>query len=121
MTTRTALLMAGSMGLLAWAGLVIFTRDVAPQNIMAFVAFFLLLIVAITCTLTPLAYGMAARVLARYQYRASVRQALRQSILLSLAVTLNLLLRALHSWNLFMGITIFGAAVVVEILSLAKK
>ncbi len=121
MTVRTSLLFSSGIALLAWAGLALFTHNVAPQNIAAFVVFFLLLIVAITFTMTPLAYGVAARVLTRYQYRASVRQALRQSILFSLAVALNLLLRALHSWNIFMGITIFGAVVVIEILSLAKK
>ena len=41
--------------------------------------------------------------------------------LLSLCIVCNLILRAFHSWNVFMAIVIFGAAVVIEVLSLARK
>jgi hypothetical protein len=45
----------------------------------------------------------------------------RQGILLSLCIVLNLILRALHSWNIITAIIIFVAAIVVEIVSLARK
>lgn len=106
---------------IAWGGLLLFTHFVPPQTTMAFVVFFLLLSVAQTCTLTPIAYVIGTRLLASRRYHTTVRHALRQSALLSLVIVLNLILRALHSWNIFMAIVIFVAAVVVEVLSLARK
>jgi len=81
----------------------------------------LLLGLALTSTLTPIAYGIGLRFITSHLYRATVRHALRQSILLSLAIILNLILRALHSWNIFMGLIIFVAVIIVEVLFLARK
>ncbi len=105
----------------AWAGLLLFTRFIPPHSFSAFVLFFSILSVALICTLTPVAYAINERLLATRLYHATMRHALRQAILLSLAIVLNLILRALHSWNIFMAIVILGAAVIIEILSLARK
>jgi len=88
---------------------------------LAFVALFVLLGVALTSTFSPLAYFVTLRFLSSRLYRATVQHALRQGALLSLCIVLNLVLRALHSWNIFTAVVIFVAAVVVEVLSLARK
>lgn len=121
MTNRTALYLLLLLALLAWGGLLLFTRFVPPDSTLAFVIFFLILGIALTCTIAPLAYAFSARFLTVRQYRPNVRHALRQGALLALCVVLNLLLRALHSWNIFAAIVILVAAVVIEVLSLARK
>lgn len=109
------------LALLAWGGLLLFTRFIAPDSPLAFVSFFLILGIALTCTIAPLAYTFSKRFLSVRQYRPNVRHALRQGALLALYVVLNLLLLALHSWNVFAAIVIFVALVVVEVISLARK
>ncbi|SRR5579885_1369596 len=106
---------------LAWGGLLLFTRFVSPSTPVAFIAFFIILSVALTSTLALLIYGISSLLLASRRYYPTVRQAIRQGALLSLVIVLNLIIRALHSWSLFMALTILGAAVIVEVLSLAKK
>lgn len=121
MTNRASLYTLLVVALLAWGGILLFTRYVPPSTIAAFLTFFLILLVALTSTLTPLVFMIDRRLLARQHYRVTVRQAIRESALLSLVVILNLILRALHSWNLATAIVILGAAVVVEVLALARK
>lgn len=121
MTNRTALYFLLLLALLAWCGLLLFTRFIPPDSTLAFITFFLILAIAITCTLSPLAYAFSVRFLSVRQYRPNVRHALRQSALLALCVVLNLLLRALHSWNIFAAIVILVVAIVIEVLSLARK
>ena len=106
---------------LAWGGLLLFTRFVPPQTIQAFVVFFALLGVALTCTLSPLIYFISLRFLSSRLYRTTVRHALRQGMLLSLWVVFNLLLRALHSWSIFTAIVSLAIIVVIEVLSLGRK
>jgi hypothetical protein len=50
-----------------------------------------------------------------------VRQAIRESALLALVIILNLMLRALHSWNLAVAVVLLVAAIVVEVLALVRK
>ena len=50
-----------------------------------------------------------------------MRHALRQGALLSLWIVLNLLLRALHSWSIFVAVVSFGIILVIEVLSLGRK
>ena len=119
--TSVSLYTTRIIALFAWAGLLLFTRFVPPDSFSAYVLFFGILSVALICTLTPVAYAINGRLLATRLYHATMRHALRQAILLSLAIVLNLILRALHSWNIFMAIVILGAAVIIEILSLARK
>ena len=104
-----------------WGGLLLFTRYVPPQTVVAFIAFFVLLSVAITSTFAPIAYFISLRFLSSRLYRTTVRHALRQGALLSLCIVLNLILLSLHSWNIFAAIIIFAAAIVIEIISLGRK
>src|SRR5579872_6002788 len=98
---RTALYTMMVIAPLAWIGLLLFTRFVPPQTTLAFVTVFVLLYVALTSTLAPLAYVISLRFLSSRLYRATVRHSLRQGALLSLWIVFNLLLRALQSWSLF--------------------
>ena len=107
---------------LAWGGLLLFTRSVPPQTMLAFAGFFFVLTVALICTFAPLAYALGQRIFAsRRRYRMTWYHALREGTLVSFAVVLNLILRALHSWNIIMALVIVVAAVIVEVLFLARK
>lgn len=121
LTNRVTLCILFVLALFTWAGLVVFTRYVPPQGIMAFVAFFLLLEVALASTFAPVAYVIGLRFISSRLYRATMRHALRQGILLSLCIVLNLILLALRSWNVVTAIIIFVVAIIVEIISLARK
>ncbi|GAC1433694.1 MAG: hypothetical protein PVS3B3_34950 [Ktedonobacteraceae bacterium] len=121
MTGRVVLYSSVAVALLAWVAVALFTRFVSPTGIMAFTLLFVLLGVALTCTLTPIAYGIGRRLITSHLYRATVGHAVRQAILLSLAVLLNLILLSLHSWNIFTGLIILAAAIIVEVLFLARK
>ncbi|MBE3557645.1 MAG: hypothetical protein IMW89_00255 [Ktedonobacteraceae bacterium] len=122
MTDRLSLVIILVIALLAWSGLLLFTYFVPPEaNLATFAAFFLILGVALTGTLAPIAYMVGSRVLTRGRYRVTTRQSIRQAALLALAVMLNLALLALHSWNIAMALVTLGAAIVVEVLFLARK
>jgi len=121
MNNRASLYRLLPIALLAWGGLLAFTRFVPPSTPVAFIAFFVILSVALTSTCALLIYLISSRLFASQRYYPTIHQAMRQGALLSLVIVLNLIMRALHSWSLFMALTILGAAVVVEILSLAKK
>jgi len=121
MSNRNALYILMILAVIGWGGLVLFTRFVPPHMLLAFVAFFVLLGVAITSTFSPVLYFLSLRFLTSRGYRASVRHALRQGSLIALCVIFNLILLALHSWNVFTAILILGIAIVVEVLSLGRK
>src|SRR5216683_3633061 len=122
MTNRTALYVLTLLALLAWGGLLLFTRFVSPQAVLAYVTFFVLLSVALTCTFSLLAYFIGLRFIsARLLYRATMRHALRQGALLALWIVFNLLLRVLHSWSIFTAIVSLGIVLVIEVLSLGRK
>ena len=121
MTRRASLSVLAVIALLAWGGLLYYTHTVAPGSLTTLVVFFAILIVALTCTLTPVAYVIGTRLITAQHYRTTVKYAFRQALLLSLAIELNLVLRALHSWNIVVGIVLIVAAIVVEILLLARK
>jgi hypothetical protein len=106
---------------ISWAALLLFVNVVPPRGIIVFVVFFILLDVALTSTLAPIAYAISLRFLASRLYRATVRHAIRQGALLALCIVLNLLLRALHSWNILTAVLIFAAAIMIEVVSLARK
>ena len=121
LTNRHALYLLIALAPLLWGALLLYTRYIPPQTVLSFIAFFLLLSVAITSTFAPVAYFISLRFLSSRLYRTTVRHALRQGALLSLCIVLNLILLSLHSWNIFAAIIIFAAAIVVEVVSLAKK
>jgi hypothetical protein len=116
-TLYTLLLLAPFL----WGGLLLYTRFIPPHTLLAFIAFFILIGIAITSTFSPIAYFIGLRFLSSRLYRTTVRHALRQGILLSLCIVLNLILLSLHSWNIFAAIIIFAAAIIIEIISLARK
>ncbi|QBD80985.1 hypothetical protein EPA93_35460 [Ktedonosporobacter rubrisoli] len=120
-TNRSSPYMLLLIAPVAWAALLLFTRFIAPEGILAFALFFLILSVALTSTLAPVAYFTGSRIFSSQRYRATARHALRQGGLLTLIVVLNLILLALHSWSIFTAIVIVVAALVLEILSLARK
>lgn len=121
MNGRTALTTLAILAPLAWVALLVYTRFVPPRDALAFVAFFVLLFVALTSTFAPLAYVIGLRFLSSRLYRATVRHSLRQGALLSAWIVFNLVLRALNSWSIFTAIVSLGILIVVEVLSLAQK
>lgn len=121
MTNRIALYILMLLAPLAWGALLVYTHFVPPQTVLSFLVFFLLLSVALTSTLSPLAYFIGLRFISSRLYRATVRHSLRQGALLSFCIVFNLLLRALHSWNFFTAIVSVGIMIVVEVLSLGRK
>ena len=95
------------IAVLIWIGLLLFTRFVPPQTLLAFATFFLVLTLGLICTFAPLAYAFGQRIFAsRRHHRITWYYALRQGTLLSFAIVLNLILRALHSWNIITAIII---------------
>ena len=65
--------------------------------------------------------GIGLRFIPSRLYRATVRHALLQGALLALWIVFNLLLRALHSWNIFTAVVSLGIVLVIEVLSLGRK
>lgn len=120
-TGRVALVLLTALAPLAWAGLLLFTYFIPPRSILAFTIFFILLYLALTCALVPLAYLIGSYLLRSRLYRTTMRHALRQGALLSLLIVFNLLLRALNSWSLFTAIVSLAIVVVIEVLALARK
>ncbi len=121
LTNRSALHFLIVLAPLAWAGLAIYVYFVPPRGLLSFMAFFLLLDVALTSTFSPIAYAISLRFISSRLYRATVRHAIRQGALLALVIVLNLVLRALHSWSIITAIIILAAAIVIEVVSLARK
>lgn len=121
LTNRSALHFLIVLAPLAWAGLAIYAYFVPPRGLLSFVAFFLLLDVALTSAFAPIAYAINLRFISSRLYRATVRHAIRQGALLALVIVLNLILRALHSWSIITAIIILAAAIVIEVVSLARK
>jgi len=118
---RSSLVWPGIIAVLAWAGLVVFTGLVPPHTLLAFVAFFLILGVALIGTFMPITYGLGRLFLIRRRYLVTPRYAFRQATLLVFVVLLNLILRALHSWNIFTGLVILAVAIIIELLTMARK
>lgn len=120
-SNRSTLLILSVIALLAWGGLRLFTYLVPPHTYLAFIILYLILIPAVTCTFAIVAYVIGARLFSLPLYKLTLRHAIRQGGLLSLVLVFNLILLALHSWYIFTAIVVLAAAVVVEVLSLARK
>jgi hypothetical protein len=118
MSNRSSFSTLTLIALLSWGGLLWFTYAVPPGPFLAFVVFFLILAVALTSTGAPIAY-MLDRHFSSTQ--PTVQSAVRRGALFALIVVLNLMLRALSSWNVFTAILIVVAVVVVEVVALARK
>jgi hypothetical protein len=118
---RVILIAVLFFALLAWVALLCFTYYVYPATTNDFFVFFLLLLVALTCTLSPAIYLIGTRLFFSRTHRMTILQAICQGGIIALAVVLNLILRSLHSWNLIMAVVIVVAATVVEIIFMARK
>lgn len=121
LTNRHALYLLIVLAPILWGALLLYTRFIPPHTLLAYSTLFILLSFAITSTFAPIAYFIGLRFLSSRLARTTVRHALRQGALLSLCIILNLILLSLHSWNIFTAITSLVAAIVIEIVSLAKK
>lgn len=121
MTERSSLLLSLVITLITWGSLLLFTYFIPPISLLAFVAFFALLAIGLSTTLTPITYMLGRRLFKSRLYRRTRRHGIRQGILLTLVILLNLILRALHSWNVFTCIVTLVIAVVVEVVALARK
>src|SRR5437868_9147283 len=104
MTSRISLYTLLGTALLAWAGLLLFTHFVPPLTIPAFLAFFVILLVALTSTFTPVAFLIGRWILAGRHYRVTVRQSIRGGALLALVIILYLILCSVHSGYLAFGV-----------------
>ena len=118
MSNRSSLSTLTLIALFSWGGLLLFTFLVPPYTSLAFIAFFLIVAVALTSTIAPIAYTIG-RLFSPTQ--PTVRSAIRRGALVALMVVLNLMLRAWSSWNVFTAILIVLAVIVVEIMALARK
>jgi hypothetical protein len=118
MSNRSSLSTLLLIALVSWGGLLVFTRVVSPSTFPALIAFFLILTVALTSTVAPIAY-MISQLFSSTQ--ATVRSAIRRGGLFALIVVLNLMLRALSSWNVSTAILIVLAVIVIEVIALAHK
>lgn len=119
-STRTLLIVMVLVALLAWGGLLVFTRFIAPGSVPSFLAFFSLLGAGLFCAFTPLIYLVARPILAARNSRPTLGQAARQAGLISAWLIFNLLLRLLHSWSIFTAIISFGIILVIELLALGR-
>lgn len=121
MSYRSSFSLAGIIAFLAWIALLLFTHFVPPSTLLSFVTFFVLLCVALIGTFTPISYVFGQLFFRRKHYTVTLRYALRQGTLLTLVIIVNLILRALHSWNILMALVIVVIVAVVELLALARK
>jgi hypothetical protein len=121
MSNRSLLSLMLLVAPFAWGGLLLFTYFVPAGSFLASIAVLLMLTVALVSTLSPLAYLIGSRALSLRVYHATMRHAIRQGVLLSLVIVLNAILHALQSWSALTAVLILGAAVILEVLSLARK
>ena len=120
LSARALLITMSIVMLLAWGGLLLFTRYVPPQSVPAIAAVFLLLSVALFCTFVPLTYLITRAIFAARSRRPRLSQAMREGGLIAAWLIFNLLLRILQSWSIFTALVSFGIIVVVEILVLGR-
>jgi hypothetical protein len=110
------------VALVAWLGLGLFGKLVPPTGAVARLLFLLLLLIALTATFTPIAQLAGKRLVrSKWYQQHSLRHALRQGALLALAIVANLALRALDAWFWADVVLIMMAAVLVELIALARK
>lgn len=120
-SSRALLISIGILALLAWGGLLLFTRFIAPQSVPSFLGFFALFGAALLCTLILLISLITRALLFGSATRLRLSQATRQAALISAWIIFNLLLRLLHSWSIFTAVVSFGIIVVIEFLTLGRK
>lgn len=106
----------------AWVTLGLFGKFISPNSPLARVAFLLLLFLALTTTLAPIARLVAFWLVgSKWYHLHGVRHAVRQSALIALAIVANLALVALEAWSWIDIILLVIAIALIEIIALARK
>ena len=122
MAIRHPVLVLLTVATLAWASLGIFGKLVQPQGVLAPTIFLLILFLALSASLTPLAQVIGARLVRSKAYQQqSLRHALRQGTLLAAAIIVNLLLLLLHAWFWADVVLLLLAIILIELIALARK
>ena len=122
MAARHPIVTMTVVALIAWIGLVLFGKLVAPEGALARILFLFLLLVALTATFTPIAQLVGSQVVrSKWYAQHAWRHALRQGVLLALVIVANLTLKALDAWFWADILLIALAAVLVELIALARK
>jgi hypothetical protein len=121
MSNRLSLFTLVLIALASWGGLLLFTHQIPPLTLPVLIVFFLILAIALTSLVSPIAYMIALLFFSPHTHQASIRSAIRRGALLALIVVLNLTLRTLNSWNVFTTILIALAVIVVEVMVLSRQ
>ncbi len=122
MAIRHPVVTMAVVALFAWLGLGLFGKLVAPEGAFPRILFLLLLLIALTATFTPIAQLVGSRLVRSKWYALhAFRHALRQGLLIALAIVANLTLKALDAWFWADVLLIALAAVLVEIIAIARK
>lgn len=122
MATRHPIVALTLLALAAWIGLLLFGRFVRPAGLLAPALFLLLLFIALAASFTPIAQLVGTRLVrSKWYYQHRWRHALRQGTLITLAIITNLALLALGAWFWADVLLIVIAAVLVELIALARK
>ena len=121
MATRHPVIALALLALAAWLGLLLFGRLARPTGVLAPGIFLLLLFIALATSFTPLAQFVGHRLIrSKWYYQHRWRHALRQGALVALAIVTNLALLALGAWFWADVVLIVLAAVLVELIALAR-
>jgi hypothetical protein len=122
MAIRHPVLVLLTLAALAWVGLALFGKLVPPQGVLAPTIFLLILFLALTTSLTLLIQVIGVHLIRSTWYQQhSLRHALRQGTLLAAASSVNLVLLLLHAWFWADVVLLLLAAVLVELIALARK
>src|ERR1051326_257243 len=110
------------VALIAWVILVLYGKLVSPEGAVARIMFLVLLLVALTATFTPVAQFVGSQfVRSKWYAQHAWRHALRQGALVAITIVANLALKALDAWFWADILLIALAAVLVELIALARK
>jgi hypothetical protein len=118
MSNRSSISILILIALLSWGGLLFFTYIVPADTSLAFIAVCLILAVALTSTVAPIAYLIAQHFSST---QPTLRRAIQQGALLALLIMLNLMLSAWRSWNILTALLITFAVVVIGVIALTRK
>jgi hypothetical protein len=118
MSNRSCISVLILIALLSWGGLLVFTYIVPTGTALAFIAVCLILAVALTSTVAPIAYLITRQF---FSAQPTLRRAIQQGALVALLIVLNLMLSAWRSWNVLTALLTVFAVVVVGVIALARK
>lgn len=122
MRIRHPMLALALVALCAWVTLGLFGKFISPDDVLARIAFLLLLFLVLAATLAPTAYLAAFwLVRSKWYHLHGVRHAVRQGALIALAVIANLTLVALGAWSWIDAFLLVVAIVLTETIALARK